>query len=255
MIIRELKRYIFSPLFIAVVVAALGIMVYPIRDSFRFIFVIPQSYLYYIKTVHSFGTFDLFAPAIAAIPCGAAFYNDFKTGYCKFIFTRTGRMKYLISKTITCAITGGLAVFVPNLLLDVFLWIFAKPHSIGMPSFFNLSIFSNIEFVEDGIIVMITLLAISFIFGASWALVGLAFSTFILNRFAACVAPFMLYFSVSLILGQTEETLRFSPLNMLFPNYNGIPSIGFCFVYQLILMIIAALLFAIRANWRIKNDL
>lgn len=255
MINRELRRYIFSPLFVAAVVAALGIMIYPNRDSIKLISSVPQSYLYYVRTVHTFGTFDLFAPAIAAVPCGAAFYNDFKSGYCKFIFTRTGRMKYLISKVLSCGIAGGLAVFLPNLLFDIFLWIFAKPHTPEISAFFNLSIFESMEFKLNGLVVMIILLILSFLFGAAWALVALAFSAFIPNKFAAYAAPFMLYFSASLILGQTDDTLKFSPINMLFPNYKGIPSIGFCFIYQLILIITAATVFTIRANWRIKNDL
>lgn len=116
----ELKRYIFSPLFAITVAAALALIIYPLLDSLRYIFNNPATRLYYINGIHTFGTFDLFAPVIAATPCSAAFYNDYGTGYCKFILTRTKKIKYLISKACTCGITGGLALLVPNLLFFIF---------------------------------------------------------------------------------------------------------------------------------------
>ncbi len=255
-IILELKRYIISPIFLIAVLAALGIMIYPLRDSLKMIFAAPRaSYLYYVEKVHALGTFDLFAPAIAAIPFGAAFYNDFKSGYGKFILTRTSRSEYLISKALSCGITGGLAIFLPNLTLDVFLWSFARPQTVSDNRTFPQENIAELEGLNGGLNLMLILLALAFLFGAAWALAGLAVSAFIPNKFAAYASPFMIYFASSLILAQNEETLKFSPINMLYPNYRGIPSLAFCFIYQSILIIAAAATFVIRADRRLRNDL
>lgn len=254
-IILELKRYIISPIFLIAVLAAFAIMIYPNRESLKYIFEFPQSYLYYVGSVHTFGTFDLFAPAIAAIPFGAAFYNDFKSGYGKFILTRTSRSKYLAAKVLSCGITGGLAIFLPNLLFDIFLWIFARPQTESDNKAFPQEAIAKLESLNGGLNLMLILLALAFLFGAAWALVGLAVSAFIPNKFAAYASPFMIYFAASLILAQSEETLKFSPINMLYPNYRGIPSMWFCFIYQSVLIIAAAVIFVFRANRRLKNDL
>lgn len=84
---------------------------------------------------------------------------------------------------------------------------------------------------------------------------GLAVSAFIPNKYAALAAPFMIYFALSTALSLTDESLVFSPINMLYPNYSQIPSIAFCFIYQLILISMSAVIFIIRAYRRLKDAL
>ncbi len=254
-ILLELKRYIFSPLFAVTVSVALVVMIYPVFDELKEIFVNPQSELYYISKVHTFGSFDLFAPVIAAIPCSVAFYNDFGTGFCKFILTRTNRIKYLLSKAFVCGVTGGLSVFLPNFVFFIFLRIFGKVHSSDMYTFFKNSVLESIEYANSGLNVIIILLLLSFLFGTAWSLVGLAASAFVPNKYSALTAPFMIYFALSTILSLTDEFLVFSPINMLYPNYSQIPSIAFCFIYQLLLIVVSMMLFIIRAYGRLKNAL
>lgn len=253
-ILLELKRYIISPIFAVAVLAGLAIMVYPIFDSLKAIFIRPQSYLYYINGVHTFGSFDLFAPVIAAAPCSAAFYNDFGSGYCKFILPRTSRIKYLLSKVFICGITGGLAVFLPNFILFVYLLTFGKPHSSDM-NILQGSILGGIEYANNGLNVIMILLLLSFLFGSAWSLIGLTVSAFIPNKYVALVAPFMIYFAMSTTLSLTDDSLVFSPINMLYPNYSQIPSVSFCFIYQLILIVMSAVIFIIRAYRRLKDAL
>ncbi len=253
-ILLELKRYIISPIFAVAVLAALAIMVHPIFESLKSIFTIPQSYLYYISGIHTFGSFDLFAPVIAAAPCSAAFYNDFGSGYCKFILPRTSRIKYLLSKIFTCGITGGLAIFIPNFILYIYLFAFGKPHSSDM-NILQGSILGAFEYTNNGLNVMIILLFLSFLFGFAWSLIGLTVSAFIPNKYVALVAPFMIYFALSTMLSLTDESLVFSPINMLYPNYSQIPSVSFCFIYQLILIVTSAVIFIIRAYRRLKDAL
>ncbi len=251
----DLKRYLLSHLFAIAVLAALAIMVYPIYDSLKDIFEHPQSYLYYIGGIHTFGSFDLFAPIIASIPCSIAFYNDIGTGYCKFILHRKGRIKYLLSKIFVCGITGGFAIFTPNFILFVYLWVFGEPHLSDTYTMLQNSIFKNIEFANNGLNVMLILLLLSFLFGTAWSLIGLATSAFFPNKYTGLTAPFVIYFALSTVLSLTEETLVYSPMNMLYPNYSHIPSVAFCIVYQLVLIIVSAITFLLCANRRLKNAL
>lgn len=249
-IFLELKRYIISPLFAVAVIAALALMIYPIFGNLTHIFDQPQPYLYYINGIHTLGTFDLFAPAIAAIPCGASFYNDYGSGFCKFILPRTSRLKYLLVKTFTCGITGGLALFMPNFLFFGFLLLFGNPHSSEL-NLLQGSVLSSLEHAN----VILVLLLLAFLFGAGWALVGLAVSAFIPNKFAAAASPFMIYFALSAALSLDENCFIFSPMNMLYPNALAIPSVTFCVVYLLVLIVISAAVFILRAYRRLKNAL
>lgn len=249
-IFLELKRYIISPLFAVAVIAALALMIYPIFGNLTNIFDNPQPYLYYIIRIHTIGTFDLFAPAIAAIPCGAAFYNDYGSGFCKFILPRTSKLKYLLAKAFTCGITGGLTLFLPNFLLFGFLLLFGNPHSSEL-NLLQGSVLGSIEHAN----VILVLLLLAFLFGAGWALVGLAVSAFIPNKLAAAASPFMIYFALSTALSLDDNCFIFSPMNMLFPNALAIPSITFCVVYLLVLIIVSAAIFILRAYRRLKNAL
>ena len=249
-IFLELKRYIISPLFAVAVIASLALTIYPIFGNLTHIFDQPQPYLYYINVIHTFGTFDLFAPAIAAIPCGAAFYNDYGSGFCKFILPRTSRLKYLLVKTFTCGITGGLALFMPNFLLFGFLLLFGNPHSSEL-NLLQGSVLSSLEHAN----VILVLLLLAFLFGAGWALMGLAVSAFIPNKFAAAASPFMIYFALSTALSLDDSCFIFSPMNMLYPNALAIPSITFCVIYLLVLIVISAAVFILRAYRRLKNAL
>lgn len=249
-IFLELKRYIISPLFAVAVIASLALMIYPIFGNLTHIFDNPQPYLYYINGIHTLGTFDLFAPAIAAIPCGAAFYNDYGSGFCKFILPRTSRLKYLLVKTFTCGITGRLALFMPNFLLFGFLLLFGNPHSSEL-NLLQGSVLSSLEHAN----VILVLLLLAFLFGAGWALMGLAVSAFIPNKFAAAASPFMIYFALSTALSLDDSCFIFSPMNMLYPNALAIPSITFCVIYLLVLIVISAAVFILRAYRRLKNAL
>lgn len=253
-ILLELKRYIISPLFAVAVIAALALMIYPIFGNLTRIFDHPQPYLYYINGIHTFGTFDLFAPAIAAIPCGAAFYNDYGSGFGKFILPRTSKIKYLLAKAFTCGITGGLALFLPNFLLFGFLLLFGNPHSSDL-NLLQGSVLGSIEHANSGVNVMLVLLLLAFLFGAGWALMGLAVSAFIPNKFAAAASPFMIYFALSTALSLDENCFIFSPMNMLYPNALAIPSITFCVIYLLVLIVVSAAIFILRAYRRLKNAL
>lgn len=249
-IFLELKRYIISPLFAVAVIASLALMIYPIFGNLTHIFDNPQPYLYYINGIHTLGTFDLFAPAIAAIPCGASFYNDYGSGFCKFILPRTSRLKYLLVKTFTCGITGGLALFMPNFLLFSILLLFGNPHSSEL-NLLQGSVLSSLEHAN----VILVLLLLAFLFGAGWALMGLAVSAFIPNKFAAAASPFMIYIALSTALSLDDSCFIFSPMNMLYPNALAIPSITFCVIYLLVLIVISAAVFILRAYRRLKNAL
>lgn len=249
-ILLELKRYIISPLFAVAVIASLALMIYPIFGNLTHIFDNPQPYLYYINGIHTFGTFDLFAPAIAAIPCGAAFYNDYGSGFCKFILPRTSRLKYLLVKTFTCGITGGLALFMPNFLLFSILLLFGNSHSSEL-NLLQGSVLGSIEHAN----VILVLLLLAFLFGAVWALMGLAVSAFIPNKFAAAASPFMIYFALSTALSLDDSCFIFSPMNMLYPNASAIPSVTFCVIYLLVLIVVSAAVFILRAYRRLKNAL
>lgn len=204
-------------------------------------------YLDDIYGSHALSGFDLFAPILAVLPASTLFCEDYNSGYIKSILNRVEKKRY-VQETIICStIAGGLAIFFPSLIASIFYIINGKantPENSGINYFtvFDETVYSKLQFVWGGMMMVILLLILAFMFGAIWSNVGLCISIFIPNRYIALASPFALYFITHLVFYRIGFLLVFSPVNMLMPAATFIPSMSYPFVYQIVLFVLVVLI-------------
>ncbi len=108
----------------------------------------------------------------------------------------------------------------------------------GYSTVFDETVYSEIQYIGDGLLLYVLLLILAFLFGAVWAMAGYLTSTITTNRYITLAAPFVVYFTSHLVLYRTKIYLLFSPINMIFPDGVFIPHTAFPFVYQVTLLLI-----------------
>lgn len=99
------------------------------------------------------------------------------------------------------------------------------------------TVFSSIQFICGGALVVLLFLVLAFLFGALWSNIGLCISVFVPNRYVTLITPFAIYFALHILLYRTGVLLLFSPVNMLMPTAAFIPDLLFPFAYQGILLL------------------
>lgn len=154
--------------------------------------------------------FTPFAAIFPLIPYATSFVDDVQSGYIKSILMRTGMKRYAKMRIMSVAVSGGLTIFLP------FLMIFAIISVIGVPTtsenvsevFLHL-IWSPYVTVGGGILVMTAKLLLAFLFGAVWSLLGLLISTIVSNRYVTIIAPFVIYQALWILMPPQLNPLIF----------------------------------------------
>lgn len=215
-------------------------------------------YLDDIQGSHARSGFDLFAPILAVLPASTLFCEDYNSGYIKSILNRVEKKQYIRETVICSSIAGGLSIFLPSLISNIFYIVNGKPNTpenagINYSTVFDETVYSELQFVWEGMLMVILLLLLAFLFGAVWSNVGLCISTFIPNRYIALSAPFALYFIIHLVFYRIGFLLVFSPVNMLMPATIFIPSMGYPFIYQIVLLALIVLIFNKSIEGRLND--
>lgn len=200
-----------------------------------------------IFRANDLGGFGIFATILAVLPASTLFCEDYNSGYCKAILRRVERKRYLRETLLCSGISGGLAVFLPVLLSDIVWIINGEPNTgeqMGINYFtvFDGTVYGELQFVWNGFFLVLFLLLLAFLFGASWSVIGLCVSALIPNRYITLAAPFALFFGAHLILYRLDKPLLFSPANVLMPATDFIPFPAFPLLYQLGMLALASAL-------------
>ncbi len=154
---------------------------------------------YYIL-FNAFGAsgFGPFAPIFPVLAYAADFCGEYQSGYYRMIFSRMGPVRFERIRICTVALSGGVMFAVPIAIVCLMAYTMGVP---GVP-----------EGPDEGMLSGMILLTyitkygdwyigvgktiLGFLFGAIWALAGLAFAVWIPNRYVALIAPFVLYESM-----------------------------------------------------------
>lgn len=253
-----LKRQIFSMKMLLSVVLSLALMLYPVISDFLNIMCgrydnIPEC-MYFIDRTQTMSVFPLFAPIIAVLPSASIFCDDYKSMYIRSVVSRIGKTKYLISNYTVCAVSGGLALLVSELITFCICGFFTINSNFEV---IDISALNSIAFYElygkiGTISTAIILLLLGFLFGAIWGGIGITVSLFITNNLAAYSIPFLIYFAVSMLMSGSDILIMYSPINYLYPSLVSMPSISFCFVVQLIFLVIVTIIYAIKGRKNIN---
>ncbi|MEG1884410.1 MAG: hypothetical protein RR224_11950 [Clostridia bacterium] len=177
-------------------------------------------------------SFTPFAPIFCYLPYAISFCRDVNADYHILIASRIGTKRYGMARSISVALSGGIVmgiIFSVTILLCVLFA--AYPDTAETVDFMRNTTWARagLLLVQNGLWVYLGRIALAFLFGALWALVGLAISTISPNRYVVLVAPFAIYQILWYILGSS----MFNPLHMLRADLDALPSIAFVLIHQI----------------------
>lgn len=209
--LQDLKRSIINLGFAAGVLFAMAILLpaavfdAPLDGS--------RSFLNSFGNLFHASGFSPFAAIFPALAYATVFCEEYGHGYLRMILHRTGQKRFIRVRITTVAVSGGLMMALPVTIVCLIAYI-GSAHGIPTGSDEGLlegtKIIAAIEQYGDWYILVGKAL-LAFQFGALWALVGLAFAVWIPNRYVGLLAPFILYDSLWLFVGDTP----FNPVYLL----------------------------------------
>ncbi len=227
MLKEEFRRAFFSWLFllaiaITIILFAIGIISYggpvdPYADNSN-----PFSRNAFDAFIYGMGLagpLPLFAPLITVLPFAASFITDRSSGYISFILSRTSFRKYITSKFFANLLAGGISISLPLLLgygvINIFYLRGLTPVPAPGEPWINPSLawaqgrgpFGYLYRTKPDLYIF-SLIGIAFLWGATYATLGMALSLFIHNKYSALATPFVLYIIAHFIIWME----RWSPL-------------------------------------------
>ncbi len=150
------------------------------------------------------GPVALFVPLLAVLPFADSYALDRTGGYLRHVLVRSSYRRYLFAKFVANLLAGGLAVALSLILLFACTNLIyprgllpidqariggAYPHGPLGPLY---------RTAPD--LYILFLVGVGFIFGATYATLGLAFSSFVNNRYVVLATPFLLYHIANFVL-------------------------------------------------------
>lgn len=161
------------------------------------------SVYYAIVNILAASGFAPFRPVFPVLGYSSKFCEEYASGYYRMILSRMNPKKFAQTRIISVALSGGAIVAIPYLLVCL-----AAIHS-GVPEITpdanTLRVDTDLEMMviaqTYGVGVMVAAkVSLGFLFGAAWALVGLAFAVWMPNKYVSLIAPFVLYQSLWILL-------------------------------------------------------
>lgn len=123
-----------------------------------------------------------FLPVLASIPISAGYLEDIKSKFARFLILREDYSGYLMSQCLSCWGCGGCAILLGGLAA----W--------GVTAL----VFAPLEQVNEnyvGIVPQVaSQLALVFLNGGLWAVIGMTLSTVMESKYIAYISPFIVYY-------------------------------------------------------------
>ncbi|MBT9283075.1 MAG: ABC transporter permease [Hydrogenibacillus schlegelii] len=211
-LLQEIKRAVVSfPFLLGILFSLTGMVVWSLSEM---MLVQGKSALHWFLYMHD-GFLALLAPVIATLPFAQSYAVERNSGFSRLVLQRLPLVQYKIAKLLSNALAGGLVLALP--LIAVIVWLTTKyPLHLadpnGDPPFFN-NLPSPVPIVHIGLVI-----GLAFLFGATYATVGLAGSVLFRNPYFANVIPFAFYVILGFLLGLSgysylEPSLMWRPSN------------------------------------------
>lgn len=134
-------------------------------------------------------------PVFPVLPYASRFCEEYGSGYYRMIFARMGKSRFALLRMASVGVSGGSAVAVPILILCLAAdWFgiseITDPNALRVPGDLKMVVIS-MKYGYGALVFLKVLLG--FLFGATWAIVGLAFGVWFLNKYVSLIGPFVLY--------------------------------------------------------------
>ena len=201
------------------------------------------SWIYLAEAVIHSELFLMAIPLVSSLAYGAAFSDELKYRFALAGLVRTGWRRYLSSKVIVTALSGGLIVLFGVLLLlaGITLVVFLDPKQ-GI--FMKTEIFPHLTEVAGWIV-------LTCFSGSLWALLGGFFAAVMKNKYMVYTTPFILYY----VLNAFQERY-YSSLYILNPREWAAPRVIQIWEAGLMVSVVgfaAAAAFVITMERRLKD--
>ncbi len=196
-----------------------------------------------------------FASIFPTLPYAFSYLEEKNSGYIKHIVSRVGFRKYKINKIFFTALSGGLAVAIPCLVLFIMLSCMgAEVSDAHYPYMFADSQYAPYLYVWGGRFVLLLKLIIIFLFGCGWGLMALLVSLIVQNRYMAFIIPFAIYQLGWMLLQGPRILWAFNPA-FLFRGeiWLGYPLLTPIYVHLFYLTVIVIAIWKLMQR-RIAND-
>jgi len=157
------------------------------------------------------------------------------------------------ARILSVAISGAAAIGIPFFLIFSLITLIGIPTTLeNLSEAYLGSNWAPYVAIDGGTLVLAAKLLLSILFGAVWALVGLAVSSWFTNRYVTLIAPFVLYQGLWTLL----QTSPYNPLSML--RGDGLQgefvgSYPFMLLYQTTCIALLVLLIRFGMSRRLKN--
>jgi hypothetical protein len=203
------------------------------------------------------GLLGLVAPLLVVIPFSDSLSLDRVSGYLRFVLLRTSYKKYFLAKATTCALAGGSILALATFLFFIFTNL-VFPRGLNLDPLQSRVITRPDALGPFGSLYQTTpdayiwsLIGLSFIFGATYAVFGLAIATLSDNRYVPLATPFLVFLLAHFVTS-VFSLPNWSPLSALIPHwvlYIRWPHIG---VSLVLVWFVSGLLFGV--GWLRTRD-
>ncbi len=198
-IMADFKRALRLPMLFAVLAVIVGFIFDIYNDLKLLAFEQGQEnisvFYYHFNSVSFGGMFStyLFAP-IAALPFAVEYAVERQSGMALYLVSRSGVKNYGISKMLTAAIAGGLALCLGSI---IFVAVLSVQLQLVCPS--DLVEYAWLPYYSllasgDGIQYFLAAWYLLFLTGALWASAAMCVSAFAPDRYVVIASPFLLCF-------------------------------------------------------------
>lgn len=145
-----------------------------------------------------------FAAIFPGLAYASVFCEEYSSGYLKMIYSRMPPKKFGLIRMVTVALSGGTMFAIPFTVVLGIAYCCGVP---GIPTGSDEGFMAGTAlafYIENygEWYIFLWKVILGFLFGCIWALAGLAFSVWLLNKYVALIAPFVLYEAMWLALGK-----------------------------------------------------
>lgn len=201
-----------------------------------------------ISVAMALSGFTPFAAIFPVMGYSVAFCEEYNSGYLRMIISRMDWKIYGIMRMITIGTSGGLIIAIPFSVVCL-IGYFGGRH--GMPEsglYAGTQIQYYLEHYGD-MYVLAGKVILGFLFGAMWALAGMAFSVWFCNRYVSLIAPFILYEVMWMLL------YDFPVINPIYlvrgDDLNSYPLSG---GMEVVYIVIIIFIIWLGLKWRLGNE-
>lgn len=129
-------------------------------------------------------TISLVLPILATLPYTTTYVDDIKSGYIKVYLPRIGVDRYVVSKTLSCALSGGLAILLGAVISYIILALLLLPMEAAPTIVTGADKIKSISPIWGKF-------ALLFASGCFWSMVGLMLASVTKSRYMAYIGPFV----------------------------------------------------------------